>query len=550
MPLGNGRRVRFRAGLVRWFLYAALVLLLQWIAGAHRVGFIGGADAPGHYVTGLMTRDYIARGFPGSPMRFARNYYAHYPEIGFGHWPPWLYVVQAAWTLIFPATRPSLLVLLALSAASTAAALDHAVRRYVSARAATIAAVLFLLLPISQSFDSIWMAENVLALFTLLSLLALAHTISTESTIAAVAFGVLASATILTKGNGWMLGLVPIPAVVLAGRTRRLWGRLGLRLCLAGAIVVVLCVPFYALTLRMARAGMEHRTLSAAWITTDLFGFGTGLWSSLGGAILAAAACGMAVALLGRGRRRRDPFWAVMLMALPAAVALNIAVLTAAEPRKLYPVFSVILIFAALGVEWIAARRAWGAFPVRWRAPLLALAIVALFFAQVFQLVRYSPSGVQQAAALVRAQPNWSAGVILVAATEPGMAGAFIAEVAEHDPRRPSYFVARASKLLAHQTWNALDYRSLYPTAAAMRQALDALPVSFLVVQQLPEGARPEPHQETLEDMLKTYAADWNRIYAGPDFTIYRRKRDLRGVPVRIRMDLGDSLGTTLTYGR
>ena len=104
----------------------------------------------------------IAHGFPGSPMQFARNYYAHYPEIGFGHWPPWLYVIQAAWPLVFPATRQSLLVRLALCAALTATALEAAAGRWVSARAGPVAALVFLLVPISESLDSMWMAESVL----------------------------------------------------------------------------------------------------------------------------------------------------------------------------------------------------------------------------------------------------------------------------------------------------------------------------------------------------------------------------------------------------
>lgn len=31
-----------------------------------------------------MIRDYIANGFPASPMKFAEEYYVHYPKVAFG----------------------------------------------------------------------------------------------------------------------------------------------------------------------------------------------------------------------------------------------------------------------------------------------------------------------------------------------------------------------------------------------------------------------------------------------------------------------------------
>src|SRR5260221_7305286 len=103
--------------------YLVLVIGLQWAAGAYRSGFGGHSDEGPHYVTGLMVRDYVAHGFPASPMRFAKDYYLHYPQVAFGHWPPVFYILQAAWTLLFPVSRASLLVLMALITAVTAAAL-------------------------------------------------------------------------------------------------------------------------------------------------------------------------------------------------------------------------------------------------------------------------------------------------------------------------------------------------------------------------------------------------------------------------------------------
>jgi hypothetical protein len=66
-------------------------------------------------------RDYILHGLGKSPLAFARNYYAHYPKLAIGHWPPVFYVAQALWIIMFPATRNSVLVMMALVTAMLAA---------------------------------------------------------------------------------------------------------------------------------------------------------------------------------------------------------------------------------------------------------------------------------------------------------------------------------------------------------------------------------------------------------------------------------------------
>ena len=54
---------------------------LQWFASAYSSEFGSDPDESSHYVTGLLVRDYIAQGFPSSPLRFAEDYYLHYPRV-------------------------------------------------------------------------------------------------------------------------------------------------------------------------------------------------------------------------------------------------------------------------------------------------------------------------------------------------------------------------------------------------------------------------------------------------------------------------------------
>ncbi|MGZ4972189.1 MAG: hypothetical protein ACXWDN_05465, partial [Limisphaerales bacterium] len=109
-----------RTCLLPFLLFFAVVVMMQSFTGAYRAEFGSEPDEAAHYVTGLMIRDYIAHGFPGSPMHFAKDYYEHYPKVALGHWPPMFYLIQSAWTLIFSPSRVSIMLLMAVLTAGAA----------------------------------------------------------------------------------------------------------------------------------------------------------------------------------------------------------------------------------------------------------------------------------------------------------------------------------------------------------------------------------------------------------------------------------------------
>ncbi len=82
---------------------------LQILSGAYRAEFAGYPDESAHYVTSLMVRDFIAGGNYTNPVQFADDYYAHYPKVALGHWPPLFYAFGGLWMLIFSASRQSVL---------------------------------------------------------------------------------------------------------------------------------------------------------------------------------------------------------------------------------------------------------------------------------------------------------------------------------------------------------------------------------------------------------------------------------------------------------
>ena len=123
---GRRRADRRRAGhraARRQFLIAA------YRSGAFAGDFAGGPDEPAHVVSALMIRAYLTEGLPAPPMAFAGEYYAHYPKVAIGHWPPLFHLLEALWMLTVGASRGALVTFVALVAAILPAAVFLAARR-------------------------------------------------------------------------------------------------------------------------------------------------------------------------------------------------------------------------------------------------------------------------------------------------------------------------------------------------------------------------------------------------------------------------------------
>jgi len=168
MIMRPGRRGLFLAVL---FLCLGVQVCSLLLGGGFYSEFGADADEPSHFITGLMVRDYLAAGAASGAMRFAENYYLHYPKVALGHFPPLLYVVEAAWMLAFPPWRFSLLLLEALLLAASAALLCFPIRRETGALVAVSAPVLLILTPVVRYCASMVMAEVLCVLLVVAAVL-------------------------------------------------------------------------------------------------------------------------------------------------------------------------------------------------------------------------------------------------------------------------------------------------------------------------------------------------------------------------------------------
>src|SRR4051794_5926406 len=142
------KRPSFWRDILVWFLLLAAVVSLQLASGAYQGEFGGYPDEPAHYVTALMLRDYVVHFHLESPLRFAENYYHHYPKVAFGHWPPFFYIVQATWMALFSAARSSVRLEMACTTALLAFGIFREGRKLFSTPLAIAGALLAVCLPL------------------------------------------------------------------------------------------------------------------------------------------------------------------------------------------------------------------------------------------------------------------------------------------------------------------------------------------------------------------------------------------------------------------
>lgn len=492
-------RSAFRAGALFCF-YVAFAVIFQALTGAYQAEFAEYPDEPSHVVGGLMVRDYIAHGLPAPPIEYAEAYYERYPKVALGHWPPVFYLVQAGWTLLFGVSRTSILVLMAVITSSLALLLAREIGRIFGPWPGVLAGSVLIAIPQMQHQTAQVMPEVLLTVFAFVATVQFSRYLDTGHWRHSVAFAVLASLCILTKGTGWALALVP-PAAILITRRVRLCIRPSL--WAAAGVVALLCIPWYVLAARFVRHVWIGSPGSTVYPLLNALNTGSELTRIAGwaGMALVAAGCVAFCTMPVYHRGAAGSLFASMFALLIAIWVFTAGVPLEVEARKLIIAVPPMIIMAALGTCYLSRF-----IPARWRrvAPVLFLVPAIAFVPGTFPIPRKANLGFVDAAtvALTAAPPF----IFLVSASAAGE-GAFIAELAmrETDHR---CVVLRASKTLASMDWNGNHYHALFHTPEEIDQYLDRRSVSLIVVEDLPASEK-RPDQFMLEQMLRERPFEW-----------------------------------------
>jgi hypothetical protein len=546
----SSRWGRIRFTILLLIGYFSVTVLLQKASGAYSSDFGGYPDEPGHYVTGLMVRDYIAGFFPNSPFDFAENYYIHYPKVAFGHWPPAFYVIEAIWMLIFSTSRTSVLLLMSTLTAIIGLLVYREARSHFGVQYGVAAGLLFICLPTVQGLTSMVMAEIPMAVLTFLALLRLARFLDYDRWQDAVWFGLWSAAAILTKGNAWALALTPPLALLLTRDFRRVTSA---RFWIPAVIVLVLCGPYHILTWRMIHHGWPSDPGGIGSTVRALPELSRYLVQTIGWPLFLFAVLGVYAKVIAPWlKRTMENYWAVMITFIVAFFAFHALLYhDVAELRYYVIIAPAMVLFVMAGAQFLLHTRFLRVFAPAVRLAAVAICIGGSFAAWTFTIPPRPSHGFEKIAQRLASTP--ASEVLLISSSEYGE-GMFIAEIAQYD-RRPSHFVLRATQQLTQSSWTGDKYSTLYQTPDEVERVLEEIPVSIVVVDTARPTANVFAHHQLLIDAIRNNAAAWEQIdwYASADgaqttrdIRVYRFKKATNQQPRRITVDLTNKINKVL----
>ena len=505
-----------RLNLTTFLLLFAFTIVLQFASGAYHSEFGSYPDEPAHYVTSLMVREYLKTPDLLHPMRFAENYYSHYPKVAFGHWPPVFYVVQSAWMLLFSASRVSIRLEIAFTTALLAFSLYYEARRFFGVNAARVGAVLLICLPLVQSCTDQEMSETLLTLFCFLSGAFFARYIFSERWQDNMWFGIFLSLAVLTKGNGWLLCLIPPLALVF---TRKLSLILRPSFWIAVAIVAVLCVPWQLMTMALASEGWTGGSgPSMHYTMTALGSFALIIANMTGWALFALVVLGILVQVLQPLFRGRPvtPFPAVMLAVILATWIFHSLVPAGVEDRKMVIAAPALVLFLIAGGLWLADGLPLRGKLWKWRRGLVAVVAGVVFAAETFAIPHDPQYGYVQAASFIHSHPEFRGAAILSSSNSIGE-GLLVSEVAMLEPR-PNVTIVRATKALARMNWDGSSYQSLVSSPKDVLTLLSRDRIQFVVIDGRPFD-KEFPHNKLLLQTIDSNRSHFQLLatYSGDD---------------------------------
>ncbi len=501
---------------VAWIYLACLAAasLTAYYQGALDAGF-SEADESSHFLNTFLIWQYLGHGLGGNPLAFAQDLYLFYPKISIGHWPPLYYALIAPLFFVLPVEPATAMAINVVVAMAPAALIALVVGRFAGWRWALAAGLLYATVPVVLMSERFFHLDQAVAAVGLGGAIVWARFAAAPSYRLSIAYGMLAGAAILIKGNGWILGLLPAFHIMLSGR----WALLIDRKTYVGAAVALgAVVPWQLVTMKISSDGFMFEAGLGYTLAAIRFNVGV-LWENLGalGLVAAALAAGVALRKPYRGSEFRHAAELCAALIL-ATITLQSLVPVALAGRYMAPALAATAILTVMAVVMVLRSR-FLAGSARMRAAVAVAAVAVLALPGAMFLWKSTPKGDLRMDLAAAAAMSTGAPRITVIDGSSGAEGALIAEVAVRDSARSNY-VVRASKLLSRSNYLGGDYELLAATPAAAAAALRELGVGAVVLERRP-GMAPYPHGVILLQALEAEGSEFRRAA-----TLRHRNRD------------------------
>ena len=544
-------RVRRLLAIGRELLVVSVLLgvtvSLQLGGGGLRGERASQSDEAGHFMNGLVLRDYLKDGLGQNPITFAEQYYVSYPKIAVGMWPPLFHTVLGLFMLGSWPPQVAALVLLALVNTWAAWRLYRIVTIFDTRLVGVLMAATFVVASANMGLTTAVMLDLPVAAVMLEATYRLAVFFVTGSRRHAAIFGVFAALCCLTKGNGLAIVLVPVIVIAL---TRRYDILRQPGLYIAAAIVVVLAAPFVAIGLRLDAAIGDFGWLSPSDALSRAGFYSSYLWTQLGAPVMVLSSIAL---IAGAGR----PTIASPTLVSTVKIALAALALAALAFHILIPHMSIASRYVSMAVAPLlgllpagaeAASRMIRKRNLRRPAQLALVATAAVVaFVSAPTATKRVPIGARETVDFLETQGGLSDLSVLVISDEPGE-GAMVSEVAQRHPV-PAATVMRGTKLVATDDWAGHHFKTLYASAGDLLRRLEDLHVAYLVMDYSP-GAKAIPFWGQVDELITENPDHVEQVYSTTTvrrLVTYRLKYRSPGPRQRLEVPLKYSLGKVLS---
>lgn len=471
---------------LRWTTAIALAAIVAVVAttqlsvGAYGNDLASYPDEAAYFVSAVCLLDYLALAPGSDPMRFAQAYYAHFPKVAFGHWPPGFFVEQAGWYALFGASPSAGLLLIGITAVITGFLLFQTIRRFYDTWITAVAVAVFLMLPMVRLTTTMLLPDLTVSLFAFMAVRALADGCLQNRWRPWLACVSWSTALVLTKESGLVILLFAPAGFLLFGGAQR-WSKRAAYFWGSLAVFCLATLAVYKGTGVLQMRGFPSMDTLPPFRTRITFL--AALVHSTPLPVLVLAAVGAIAAIVMRqapiDRRiqlRCHALWVALW------VVAQIGFRDVIEDRYFLPAVPSMMVLFSAGLDRIDAAvqmltRGF-ATRIRSRSAVTALAIGICCLAMMPSIPQARRRG--YAAAIDAVAGAASPQAILVSSDAPG-AGALIADlVARH--RDGDVFAVRSDKVLAASDWMGNHFRLLASSTSEVLKVLDSIPIRYVVL--------------------------------------------------------------------
>ena len=442
-------------------------------------------DESAHYVNTLFIADWLRAGCP-SPMPFAKDFYAHFPKLSIGHWPPGWYALLAPLFAMIRLSPFGAAILSAFVAGLPALTIVWALDRMCARRWGIVAAFCYLLLPLVANEARFFRIDQPIALIAGLSAIAWFRATDRPGLWRYLLFGALAAFATLTKGNGALTVLIPALDMLMAGRWRQLrdW-----RLWVAAAATLIVVAPWYYVSFKISAGGFNYAPGPAyAWLSlkTD--------WAAI---VATLGLPGVIACILGAALGFHDatlrPVTRLAVAVVLGTLIFQAAIPVALEDRYVLPAIPWLIV---LGMVGIVAR-----FRIRQVTALVPGLLLGWALVPAISALATRPPKPDIGAPVIARWMGHAPGIWLIDGRAGGE-GAMIAEAAYIDGGRRAIWTARASQWLSTSDFMGRGYALSVHSPAEARAVLDRLGVRG-VVSIAEKGRLAYPHSALLRGAIR-----------------------------------------------